>query len=504
MNYDLPPNRDEILAYEAHLLIRTFGAISINNSITQMQIKIAPYEEFGTLYINFGNYPQSPPILGLSEDIRPFFSLSFALESVKNWDMKNAPHIKDIVNEFLQKLNNSRITEPQLTVLTENENSRITGPQLTISTENEILDRLEKSIKLFFQQRMNMTIRTSVFYCETEEEFRLICQETGPNESLEKERPTYVNEFTSGIHISGKGVFINKARIRNYSLDTYSHYFSETSTVLVHELIGHAYLHENTAFCKLITGPITMDLSLLAKNPSIRMQARELLYKVAKFTQEGWPEWIRWFFDTQYDDLDLQSYVLSKNERQKSAYYDLKTFTGFVQAFLIFVETGHFDFEPFIPPFSFEEMRIKLKQDNISLDMIRSDFEIIIHLLKTLLQDFSDFSEANSTTIMNAILTLSELQIKYKFTCPILIYSVGFLILKQVMEKFSPLCIPELLKIVLSTHAQPDLSSILTYYGGKVKNWPDVKLALLLAIPVTPSMRIDVQHCKMVVEKYLL
>ncbi len=488
MDFEVSPKQDDILAYEAHLLIQPFGAIPLNNSITQMQIQIAPTKEIGMLFVDFGNYPQSPPILGLSEDIRPFFNLSFALESVKNWDTKNTPHVKDIINEFLQKLNEFSETKPQLTV----------------STENEILVRLEKSIKTFFQQRMNMEIKTPVFYCETDEEFRITCPDKASIGLLEYETLTQRAEMISGIFISGKGVFINKSFIRKYSLDTYKHYFSETSTVLVHELVGHAYINENTVFRKLIGNPVRINVYDLGKNPSIKIQVRELLLEVAKFTQEGWSEWIRWFFDTHYDDSVLQGYILSKSDREKSIYYDLKTFIGFIRTFLTFVQTGNFDFKQLLPPLPYEEVQSELKQGNISLDTISYDFETIIQLLGTLLREFSDFSFYNSTIIMHAMLTLSDLEKKYRVICPPLTYGIGFLIFKQVMEKFSPLCMPELLKIVLYMHAQPELGSILNYYNGQFKNWPDMKLALLLAIPVTPSMRIDVQHCKMIVEKYLL
>ena len=82
-------------------------------------------------------------------------------------------------------------------------------------------------------------------------------------------------------------------------------------------------------------------------------------------------------------------------------------------------------------------------------------------------------------------------------------YGIAFLVFRRVMELYSPVCMPELLKIICYTPAAPYLPSIQKHYENQLRNWHDIRLALLLAVPVTPDMRIDPKKCKKVVEEYL-
>ena len=126
------------------------------------------------------------------------------------------------------------------------------------------------------------------------------------------------------------------------SIKSIKSYFYMIARTLVHELFGHGYIIQSTPLGQLSAGPITGTNGLTREEFSTQMQ--KLTRDTAKFTHEGWAEWISWFFSTHYDDFTLHDYFLPPNERTNFIYRDLETYQRFLKAFVRYVQTGHFEF----------------------------------------------------------------------------------------------------------------------------------------------------------------
>jgi len=493
--------RGTILAREAKLMVQILGATPINNSISQMQIPIHPLaNRSGVLYVNFSQYPLNPPILILSNDIKPYINLSFSLDSAKNWNVHNPPHIKDIVLEFIRKLSDySKIGA----------DFHKSPSELNIQEENAILNKFEISVKAFFYELMGMEIKMPIIYCETKEEYRKFFVEAENIFALERDALYRIAEKSGGRAISGKGVFINKALDRERFPHSIKHYFYSIVRTIVHELFGHCYINENTSLGKLVSKGLKVSIKVLIVTPFAqellkkeKQKVDTLSHNIVKFTHEGWAEWVSWYFNTYYDDPTLRNYIIPVNERELPPYHDLETFKGYLQAFLTFIKMGHFKFKNYLPVLSFNELRSNINQCFLILNMIPQEFEKIIQILEGLLNNSLEFSKKNLKLFIDSIQTLSALDEKYAIICPTLTYGIGFLICKKIQEKYGLKCMPILLKLVLDTRAKSEGYHFQKYYR-KFKDWHDYKLALLLIIPITPEIQSDEKKCWKIVKKYL-
>ncbi|NVM27229.1 MAG: hypothetical protein HWN65_00195 [Candidatus Helarchaeota archaeon] len=470
-------DRDALLAYEAQLLINAFGAQNIDGKISRMQFQIdlAANRQI-LLQVDFSDYPNNPPVLFLPERIVSSPG-SLILETMRHWNPQNPPHIVDIISELAGKtcnLSSQPSSQPQ---------------QQVASDEQGILLRLDKSIKKFFQERMNFAIFSTIHYCETTEIFHYA---TRGSDLSEHARITA--SASQGRYVPMRGVFINKQRIRKGSMGDAKFFYFDSATTLVHELIGHAFIGENTDYGKVINQPIPFGT---------RIDFGRMIADAAKFAQEGWAEWVVWFFVTQYEDPELNQYLLPISKRHLEVYRDLKTFRGYLEAMLKYLQTGTFTFENIRLLLSSEHYNSALNRKQISVNLLTSDFEKIIHHLETLYQNFTHFSNENYKTIVKTMRALSILDNKYYDIFPIIRYGIAFLIFKRIHERYSTVCMPELLKLVLHVSERTYREGFTKYYYKKFHNWHDCKLALLLTVPVTPTMRIDVEDCKKTVKQYL-
>ena len=103
---DIPPeDRDALLATEAQELMNEYQTEIVDGSISRMRIYLSiTIDKHYVLGLDFSNYPSSPPLITLQDAVKKVVGESSSLDTVKNWDPQNPPHINVIIREIEGKL----------------------------------------------------------------------------------------------------------------------------------------------------------------------------------------------------------------------------------------------------------------------------------------------------------------------------------------------------------------------------------------------------------------
>ncbi|MHA1650409.1 MAG: hypothetical protein ACTSYB_09450, partial [Candidatus Helarchaeota archaeon] len=100
-----PEERDALLALEAQQLMNEYQTEIVDGSISRMRIYFSvTLEKHYVIGIDFSNYPTSPPLITLQQAVKEVVGDPANLDTIKNWDPQNPPHIAEIIREIEGKL----------------------------------------------------------------------------------------------------------------------------------------------------------------------------------------------------------------------------------------------------------------------------------------------------------------------------------------------------------------------------------------------------------------
>ncbi|MHA1264282.1 MAG: hypothetical protein ACTSRS_03525 [Candidatus Helarchaeota archaeon] len=103
---EIPPEeRDALLALEAQNLMNEYQTEIVDGSISRMRIYLSiTIDKHYVIGIDYSNYPQSLPLITLQQEVKNVIGDPAELETMRNWDPANPPHITDIIREIEGKL----------------------------------------------------------------------------------------------------------------------------------------------------------------------------------------------------------------------------------------------------------------------------------------------------------------------------------------------------------------------------------------------------------------
>jgi ubiquitin-protein ligase len=100
-----PEERDNLLADEAQQLMNEFQVEIVDDAISRMRIYLSiTLEKHYVMGIDFSNYPFSPPLITVQEEVQRVIGDPHSFELVKNWNPDKPPHIIEIIRLIESKL----------------------------------------------------------------------------------------------------------------------------------------------------------------------------------------------------------------------------------------------------------------------------------------------------------------------------------------------------------------------------------------------------------------
>lgn len=100
-----PEERDALLAMEAQTLMNEYQTEIVDGSISRLRVYLSiTMEKHYVLGIDYTNYPIDAPLITLQEAVKQVVGDPKDLDTVKNWNAENPPHIADIIREIEGKL----------------------------------------------------------------------------------------------------------------------------------------------------------------------------------------------------------------------------------------------------------------------------------------------------------------------------------------------------------------------------------------------------------------
>lgn len=100
-----PEERDNLLADEAQQLMNEFQVEIVDEAISRMRIYLSiTLEKHYVMGIDFSNYPLSPPLVTVQEEVKKVIGDPNSLDLIKEWDSNKPPHIIEIIRLIESKL----------------------------------------------------------------------------------------------------------------------------------------------------------------------------------------------------------------------------------------------------------------------------------------------------------------------------------------------------------------------------------------------------------------
>ena len=100
-----PEERDNLLADEAQQLMNEFQVEIVDDAISRMRIYLSiTLEKHYVMGIDFSNYPMSPPLITVQEEVKRVIGDPSSFDLIRNWDPKKPPHIIDLIRIIESKL----------------------------------------------------------------------------------------------------------------------------------------------------------------------------------------------------------------------------------------------------------------------------------------------------------------------------------------------------------------------------------------------------------------
>lgn len=98
-------DRDALLALEAQNLMNEYQTEIVDGSISRMRIYLSiTIDKHFVLGVDFTNYPLTPPLITMQQEVKSIVGATEELDTLKNWDQNHPHHVTEIVREIEGKL----------------------------------------------------------------------------------------------------------------------------------------------------------------------------------------------------------------------------------------------------------------------------------------------------------------------------------------------------------------------------------------------------------------